>query len=505
MTSIATASQQTNEGVSAPADQSALQKHFARFRRGIVGIDHIYEAGPEGRILYADWTASGRLYRPIEEFLLCSLGPYVANTHTESNLTGTTMTHAYDEAREIIKHHVNAGPGDALITAGQGMTTVVNKLQRMLGLRLHECWRSRVAVRPEERPLVLITHMEHHSNQTSWHECEVTVEIVRAGPDGTPDLDHMEELLRHYHDRPLKIGAFTACSNVTGIKTPIHRMAAIMHAHDGLCFVDYSASAPYVEIDMHPDDPAQKLDAIYFSPHKFLGGPGSSGVLVFDRALYCSGVPDHPGGGTVSWTTPWGRHRYYDDIEVREDGGTPGFLQAIRAALAIRVKEEMRVDKIAAREEHLTALLMQGLAAIPGVHLLEPEQTNRLCIVSFYVEGLHHNLLVRMLNDRFGVQTRGGCSCAGTYGHILLDVDDRQSSAITDKIDCGDLSDKPGWVRASLHPTNTDDEACALVEAVRQTVENAEDWAQDYSFDPASGEFLPLRDAPEMVSLSRFG
>ncbi|MRX27980.1 aminotransferase class V-fold PLP-dependent enzyme [Kangiella sp. HZ709] len=467
----------------------SLEQYFAPFRDNIIGHNHQYPENNNQKIIYADWIASGRLYQPVEDYITGQLGPYVANTHTETTLTGTTMTHAYHEAQKVIKDHVNANSDDVLIAAGSGMTLVINKFQRMLGLRIPEKWRDRVTINDHEKPLVLITHMEHHSNQTTWHECEVTVEIIKSCEKGCPDLEHMQELLEQYKDRPIKIGSFTACSNVTGIKTPYHKMAEIMHQHGGLCFIDFAASAPYVDIDMHPQNPAQKLDAIFISPHKFLGGPGSSGILVFDKHLYDCEVPDQPGGGTVSWTNPWGEHKFFDDIEAREDGGTPAFLQTIRAALAIKVKEQMGVKNIVAREKELCDFLMTELSTVPGLNILEADKTDRLCVISFYVLGLHHNLIVRLLNDRFGVQTRGGCSCAGTYGHILLDVDQITSLEITKRIDQGDLTDKPGWVRISMHPTSTDADAQAVVDAVKAVVENAEEWSKDYQFDSCCGEF----------------
>jgi selenocysteine lyase/cysteine desulfurase len=208
-------------------------------------------------------------------------------------------------------------------------------------------------------------------------------------------------------------------------------MAEIMHGFGRLCFIDYSASAPYVEIDMHPAKPEQKLDAIFFSPHKFLGGPGSSGVILFDKKLYDNRIPDQPGGGTVLWTNPWGEHHFFSDIEVREDGGTPGFLQAIRAALAILLKEEMGTVNLLAQEHYLTEILLDELAEIPDITILEAQNRNRIGFVSFYSHKVHHNLIVRLLNDRFGIQTRGGCQCAGTYGHVLLHISDKQSKEIT--------------------------------------------------------------------------
>lgn len=483
----------------------SLEQYFAPFRAGVIGHDlsHPLCEGSR-RIVYADWTASGRLYRPIEDYLRDVLGPYVANTHTETTLTGTAMTRAYHQAQTIIKKHVKAGPNDVLIAQGSGMTGVVNKFQRILGLRIPEHVAARCALRDEDKPLVVVTHLEHHSNQTSWEECAVHVEIIRRNACGSPDLAHLEDILARNAHRPLKIGAFSACSNVTGIVTPYHRMAAMMHAVGGLCFVDFAASAPYVDIDMHPADPAEKLDAIFFSPHKFLGGPGASGVLVFDAALYRLKVPDSPGGGTVAWTNPWGGHKFVDNIEAREDGGTPGFLQTIRAALAIRLKEAMGVDKIHAREVELRDIFLGELLKDPGIQLLEAQCRERLCIFSFYSLEKHHNLIVKLLNDRFGVQVRGGCSCAGTYGHILLGVDPATSHQITCEIDAGDLSRKPGWVRASLHPTMTDEEARYVARAIREVMQNYHVWKDDYAFDTTSGEFHHKRHLDRYPDLDGF-
>lgn len=480
-----------------------LEQYFHSFRCQTIGYDLSHPLnGVNTPIVYADWTASGRLYRPIEQFIADHLGPYVANTHTETTLTGTAMTHVYHEAQQIIKKHVNASDNDVLILFGAGMTAVVNKFQRILGLRLNERFKPYTHC-PEERPVVFITHMEHHSNQTSWLECEVDLEIVERTAEGLPSLPHLQQLLEKYPNRP-KIGSFSACSNVTGIITPYHEMAELMHQHGGLCFVDFSASAPYVDINMHPANPAQKLDAIFFSPHKFLGGPGSAGVLVFDRTLYHNRVPDHPGGGTVTWTNPWGEHHYVENIEAREDGGTPGFLQAIRAALAIRLKEEMGVENIQAREHELRDIFLGELLKHPSIYLLEPQQTKRLCIFSFYSLEKHHNLIVKLLNDRFGVQTRGGCSCAGTYGHILLQVGKEQSHQITCQIDAGDLSSKPGWVRISLHPTTTNEEALFIAQAVHEVLDHYEEWKREYHFDPHSGEFTHLREDSSYPSLAEF-
>jgi selenocysteine lyase/cysteine desulfurase len=468
-----------------------LEDYFTPFRSGIIGIDQEFES-PFGRqrILYADWTASGRMYGPIERKMSEEIAPYIGNTHSETTATGTTMTRAYHEALHLIKRHVNAGSDDVIICYGAGMTGVVNKFQRILGLRVHERYRNQVSIPPADRPVVFVTHMEHHSNQTSWIESIAEVCVINATADGLVDLAHLEALLEQYRDRTVKIAAVTSCSNVTGILTPYHQIAGLLHRAGGLCFADFAASAPYIDIDMHPADrPDEYLDAIYFSPHKFLGGPGTSGVLIFNRKLYHNRVPDNPGGGTVDWTNPWGEHKYFDDIEAREDGGTPGFTQAIRTALCLRLKETMGVDRILRREHELLELIWDRLHAVPGLHILADQHRDRLGIISFYIDGLHYNLAVRLLNDRYGIQTRGGCSCAGTYGHCLLQVSRERSRSITERINHGDKSDKPGWIRLSIHPTTTDAEALQLVDAIAEVAAHHPAWGADYLYDPHTNEF----------------
>ncbi len=469
----------------------SLEHHFAPFRANTVGHEQTFRS-PHGeqRIVYADWTASGRLYRPIERMLLERFGPYVGNTHSESSETGRAMTLAYHEAHRILKAHVNAAADDLIITMGAGMTGVVNKFQRILGLKAPQGLRRFVDIAPAERPVVFITHMEHHSNQTSWYETIADVVVVPPDRDGLVDLAALEALLYEHRERAVKIGSFTACSNVTGVCTPYHAMARLMHRAGGVAFIDFAASAPYVDIDMHPADPEEQLDAVLWSPHKFLGGPGSTGVLIFNRALYRNTVPDDCGGGTVNWTNPWGQYSFLDDIEAREDAGTPGFLQTIRAALAVQLKNQMGVSAMRRREEAVVPHVMDALQAIPGVQVLAPLNRQRLAIFSFYVENIHYNLIVQLLNDRFGVQARGGCSCAGTYGHYLLHVDPSLSHSITDRIDHGDLSKKPGWVRLSFHPSTTTADIDHTINAVREIVAHAGAWAPDYVYSPVSNEFV---------------
>ncbi len=477
--------------MSSTSTHTDLAAFFRPYRAGVIGQQQRFST-PYGEmpLIYADWTASGRLYQPIEDLLRHEIAPFVGNTHTETTVTGSAMTMAYHHAKQIIKRHCGAADCDVMIATNSGMTGVVNKFQRILGLKLHERFRDRVALQEEERPVVFVSHMEHHSNQTSWLETTATVVVIPPTAEGLVDLTALEALLKDYADRPLKIAAITSCSNVTGIRTPYYEVAERMHAAGGYCFVDFACSAPYIDINMRPANPAQHLDAIYFSPHKFLGGPGSSGVLIFAPELYQNQIPDNPGGGTVDWTNPWGEHKYLESIEAREDGGTPGFLQAIRTALCVQLKEQMSTERMLAREEELLAQIWQQLDAIPNLHLLASQHRERLGVISFYVDDLHYNLGVRLLNDRFGVQVRGGCSCAGTYGHYLLEVDEHYSRSITERINAGDLTQKPGWIRMSIHPIMSNEEVDYVLDAITQLAAQHTEWAKDYTYHKQTNEFF---------------
>ncbi len=473
--------------------ENTLETYFSKFRKNIIGIDQEIKTAYHDsiRVVYADWTASGRNYRIIEDKLQHEIMPFVANTHTDTNHTGMAMTYAYHKAQKIIKKHVNAHQTDVLISSNSGMTGVVNKFQRILGLKVHESFKDLVVLEGDEKPVVFITHMEHHSNQTTWLETLADVVIIPPTDDGLVCPNNLEKLIEKYASRKLKIASVTAASNVTGIRTPYHEIAKVIHKHGGYCFVDFACSAPYVDINMHPEDPEAYLDAVLFSPHKFLGGPGTSGILVFNEKLYRNTIPDNPGGGTVEWTNPWGQHQYVANIEAREDGGTPSFLQTIKVAMCINLKEEMGVENILKREEEQLEMIWEGIGDIPGLNILAAPHKNRLGVVSFYIDGLHYIAGVKMLNDKFGIQTRGGCSCAGTYGHYLLNVSPEISGEITSKINTGDCSTKPGWIRMSIHPTLTNDEIRYIIYGIQELATNYQDWLKDYDFNLITNAIKP--------------
>lgn len=467
-----------------------LEKYFSKFRGNTIGVNHTFESGyGTQKLLYADWIASGRLYIPIEDIMLNKIGPMIANTHSFSSETGKASTYAYQHARSIIKKHVNANNADCLVTTGTGMTAALSKLQRIMGLRSQDNIYNVNLKFDDERPVVFITHMEHHSNQVPWYETIADVVILPANEYNLVDPKILAEEIKKYKNRSLKIGSFTACSNVTGIITPYHELAKIMHQNGGYCFVDFAASAPYVSINMHPEDTEEQLDAIFFSPHKFLGGPGTCGVLVFNEKLYKSNFPDNPGGGNVKCTNPWGGYYYSDAIEVKEDGGTPGFLQVMRTALCLELKEQMGVVNMKNREKELLNLCYSKLQKIEGLSILGDLNTERIGCVSFTISNIHYNLIVRLLNDRFGIQVRGGWSCASTYAHYLFGITEKESAQMTKELLQKNLSNKPGWVRISLHPTMTSDELLFICDAIQKVVFYYKEWKGAYRYNATNNEF----------------
>ncbi|NPA43760.1 MAG: aminotransferase class V-fold PLP-dependent enzyme [Chlorobi bacterium] len=447
------------------ADPVCLRTYFGRFRRHITGIDaRIPTPYGEKPLVYLDWTASGRLYRPIEHKISEDFGRYLANTHTDTSFTGQFMTRAYHEAVRRIKQHVKADDSFAVIQAGYGMTGAVNKLQRILGLRVHERYRNTVLRSLEKRPVVFVSRMEHHSNHISWLETLAEVVLIPFDDNGMPSAAAFEELAGRYEGRPRYL-SLTACSNVTGLEPDLERFVRIAHRHGFPAFVDYACSAPYADIDLS-GDPQGVPDAIMFSPHKFLGGPGTGGLLIMRKSLYGNRIPDEPGGGTVAWTDPWDGAVYLDDIEARETGGTPGFLQMIKSALAMDLKERMDPALMRRREHELLDRLFDGLEDIPGVEVLEKDKRRRLGVVSVLTPAIPYTGVVRLLNDLAGIQTRGGCSCAGTYGHYLLGLDRERSQALKKQVLDGHPECKPGWTRISIHPTTTEEEVDLVLDTM---------------------------------------
>ncbi|PCH67617.1 MAG: aminotransferase [Rhodobacteraceae bacterium] len=432
-------------------------------------------------LVYADYVASGRALMQVEQYVSQHVLPFYANSHTEASWCGAYTTRLREDARHEIARLVGADDNDAVIFAGSGATAGLNRLVSLLGIE------------KAAHPVVFIGPYEHHSNILPWRESKAQVVEIPEAATGGPDLEALEQALLEFADADLKIGSFSAASNVSGIITDTDPVTRLLKAHGALSVWDFAGGGPYLPIDMGTAADARK-DAIVISAHKFVGGPGASGILVVNKDAVTATCPSMPGGGTVTFVSPWA-HEYLKDLVPREEAGTPNVIGDIRAALAFIVKDVVGTDEIARRDERFNQMALKVWADNPHLTLLGTDKTDRLPIFSFLVRDkdgapVHQQLFTRLLSDIYGIQARGGCACAGPYGHLLLDIDRATSESLyTQVVTNGQEVSKPGWVRLNFGYLMNDATVQFIIESVDALSRSTADYDALYQLDAASGMY----------------
>ncbi|QFT32946.1 putative cysteine desulfurase [Labrenzia sp. THAF82] len=464
-----------------------------RLRAGLIG-EGTTISGPFGEreMIYADYVASGRALRQIEDFVLEEILPVYANSHTEASYCGSAMTRMRGAARSEIARICGANEHYATVFCGSGATAGLNRLVHLLGVS--------AAVEEGHRPLVVIGPYEHHSDILPWRESGAEVVEVSEAEDGGPDLHDLETLLKNAGPDRLIVGAFSMMSNVTGIVTDSDAVTRVLKKYGALSVWDCAGSGPYLPIDVNAGQETQ-IDALVVSPHKFIGGPAASGVMIVRKAAVSLGTPVFPGGGTVRFVSPW-QHDYCEEIAVREEAGTPNVVGDIRAALAFLVKEAIGQSCMDERNAVARAKALSAWRHNSAIEILgNPNARHALPIFSFRIRDterggyIHQQLVTRMLSDLYGIQARGGCACAGPYAHRLLGIDRDESELLRAGILSGEELKKPGWTRLNFSVLMSDKKTDAIIAAVEELALNPYPAADSYNCDTTTARFKAVRDA----------
>ncbi|MFW2612381.1 aminotransferase class V-fold PLP-dependent enzyme [Aliarcobacter butzleri] len=401
---------------------------------------------------YFDYTASGLGFRQIENRIHDVLETY-ANTHSKEASNADKTTNYYERARINLAHNLELTDDFAILPSGCGSTAAIKHFQELLGLYIPPATKKRFnfKIDKESAPLVIVGPYEHHSNEVSFREALCETQRVNLDKDGLVDLDHLKEILEKNKNREI-IASFCIASNVTGIITPYEDISKILRAYNAIICFDAAASSPYMNIPCH------LFDAMFMSSHKLLGGPGSCGLLVIRKDLIDTSIaPTFAGGGTVEYVNK-DLQLYQKEIETREDAGTPGILQLIRASLAYQLRNEISFDFIKKQKDELKEFLINELKKIPNCVIYGNQEAQNIGIISFNIRGLSPYDLCNKISSQDGFQTRAGCSCAGPYGHDLLGIE---------KLD---RTNRPGWVRVSIHFSQTKDDIKNLVESIKKVI-----------------------------------
>ncbi|ERJ12645.1 aminotransferase class V-fold PLP-dependent enzyme [Haloplasma contractile] len=508
-----------------------MEINFEFLRHQLIGND-VFCTTPYGKrlITYADYTASGKTLGFIERYLI-DIQKVYANTHTDDSYTGKTMTDLLHKAEQKIKSCVGANKNHHIISVGSGSTGAITRLCKILGLYLTPGLKYNIDQHlkqnnnrydadiiknifekmTDSKPVIFVSPYEHHSNYLIWIESFAEVVEITLNNNGMFNYTDLEQKLQdpRYKNR-IKIGSFSAASNITGIKTDVHKVAKIMHKNNGLAFFDYAASAPYVKININKDND-EHLDAVFISPHKFVGGPGSSGILIFNKNLYSNLIPPTvAAGGTVDFVSPY-CYEFMKDVEAREKAGTPGILQTLKASLAFELKNEIGTERIEKIEKYYIQKVINRLRKHNNIDILGPlDPSKRIAILSFNIrhnnKKLHHKFVTTLLNDLFGIQSRAGCACAGPYGHRLLGITKETSMIIRDATKDGLHSLKPGFVRVNFHFLIEEYEVNFIISAIEFIASYGYLFLNRYSIDLKTGSWSYINAYKEPDSLvKQFG